>query len=107
MLLPLTRVGSLYSIVLACLTHRFCSLCRFFICPRPLDYNAFGRVFLHPLFLHSRLQELKGLKEGEEPEEDGPAEEGVTFDVWKKTELPPPPEPVFDEVRIDSCVFIK
>ncbi|CAN0427517.1 unnamed protein product, partial [Laminaria digitata] len=41
-------------------------------------------------------QDLKGLKEGEDPE-DGPAEEGVTFDVWKKTELPPPLEPVFDE----------
>ena len=47
---------------------------------------------------HVTSQELKGLKEGEDPE-DGPGEEGVTFDVWKKTELPPPLEPVFDEVH--------
>lgn len=42
-------------------------------------------------------QELKGLKEGDDPEE-GAGEEGVTFNLWKKTELPPPSEPVFDEV---------
>lgn len=42
-------------------------------------------------------QELKGLKDGEDAEE-GASEEGVTFDLWKKTEMPPPLEPVFDEV---------
>lgn len=59
--------------------------------------SAVLRAFAGLLFAS---QELKGLKEGEDPE-DGPGEEGVTFDVWKKTELPPPLEPVFDEV----CVF--
>ena len=54
--------------------------------------------------LHFTSQELKGLKEGEDPE-DGPEEEGVTFDVWKKTELPPPLEPVFDEVHLLSSHF--
>lgn len=42
-------------------------------------------------------QELKGLRDGEDAEE-GASEEGVTFNLWKKTEMPPPPEPVFDEV---------
>lgn len=51
--------------------------------------NPFGSLFLY--------QELKGLKEGEDAE-DGAGEEGVTFDVWKKTEMPPPAKPVFDEV---------
>lgn len=45
------------------------------------------------------MQELKGLRDGDEGGEEE-TEEGVTFDVWKKTEMPPPPEPVYDEVRI-------
>lgn len=53
--------------------------------------NCFGGLFWY--------QELKGLKDGEEAE-DGAGEEGVTFDVWKKTEMPPPAEPVYDEVRL-------
>lgn len=52
-----------------------------------------------PLRLVHFLQELRGLREGEDPE-DGAGEEGVTFDLWKNTELPPPPEPVFDEVPV-------
>lgn len=53
----------------------------------------------------SRVQEVKGLRDGEEGGEED-TEEGVTFDVWKKTEVPPPPEPVYDEVRITrSPVF--
>ncbi|CAN0031897.1 unnamed protein product, partial [Scytosiphon promiscuus] len=42
-------------------------------------------------------KELKGLKEGEDPEDGEAQEEGVTFNLWKKTEQPPPAEPVFDE----------
>eukprot|EP00752_Nemacystus_decipiens_P007983 g7132.t1 len=42
-------------------------------------------------------KELKGLKEGEDPEDGEAKEEGVTFNVWKKTEQPPLAEPVFDE----------
>lgn len=42
-------------------------------------------------------QELKGLREGDDAE-DGAGEEGVTFNLWKKTEQPPPTQPVFDEV---------
>lgn len=44
------------------------------------------------------LQEIKGLKEGEDPEDGEAQEEGVTFNLWKKTEQPPHAEPVFDEV---------
>ncbi|CAN0064085.1 unnamed protein product [Pylaiella littoralis] len=42
-------------------------------------------------------KELKGLKEGEDPEDGEAKEEGVTFNLWKKSEQPPPAEPVFDE----------
>lgn len=38
------------------------------------------------------------MKEGEDPEDGEAKEEGVTFNIWKKTEQPPPAEPVFDEV---------
>lgn len=50
-----------------------------------------------------RLQELKGLKEGDDAEDGEAKEEGVTFNVWKKTEQPPPAEPVFDEVTFVPC----
>ncbi|CAM9257044.1 unnamed protein product [Ectocarpus sp. 12 AP-2014] len=42
-------------------------------------------------------KEIKGLKEGEDPEDGEAKEEGVTFGLWKKTEQPPPAEPVYDE----------
>ncbi|CAM9737764.1 unnamed protein product [Ascophyllum nodosum] len=45
---------------------------------------------------HMIGQELRGLQEGQEEDEDA-TEEGVTFDLWKKTETPPEPEPVYDE----------
>lgn len=51
----------------------------------------------HPLLFRAH-QELKGMKEGEDPEDGEAKEEGVTFNLWKKTEQPPPAEPVFDEV---------
>lgn len=40
------------------------------------------------------------MKEGEDPEDGEAKEEGVTFNLWKKTEQPPPAEPVFDEVYV-------
>lgn len=39
------------------------------------------------------------MKEGEDPEDGEAKEEGVTFNLWKKSEQPPPAEPVFDEVN--------
>ncbi|CBN73873.1 conserved unknown protein [Ectocarpus siliculosus] len=42
-------------------------------------------------------KEIKGLKEGEDPEDGEAKEEGVTFGLWKKTEQPPPAEAVYDE----------
>lgn len=63
--------------------------------------NAHPPLLLEPesASLYSRyFQELKGLKEGEDPEDGEAKEEGVTFNIWKKTEQPPPAEPVFDEV---------
>lgn len=45
----------------------------------------------------SWTKELKGPEAGDDAEE-GSGEEGVTFDVWKKTEVPPPRDPVFDQV---------
>lgn len=43
------------------------------------------------------------MKEGDDSEDGEAKEEGVTFNVWKKTEQPPPAEPVFDEVTFVPC----
>lgn len=45
-------------------------------------------------------KELKGPEAGDDDAEDGSGEEGVTFDLWKKTEVPPPRDPVLDEVLL-------
>lgn len=47
-------------------------------------------------------KELKGSREGDE-NEDGPTEEGVTFDIWKRTETPPTTQRVADEVCLREC----
>lgn len=74
----------------------------------PCKFSSFAPCeFLHIILIsylfHSCFQEIKGLKEGEDPEDGEATEEGVTFNLWKKTEQPPPVEPVYDEVRHTHC----
>lgn len=75
-------------------------------------FAAFARwalldnFFLFSYLFHPHFQEIKGLKEGEDPEDGEAKEEGVTFNLWKKTEQPPPAEPVYDEVRQTTVIVM-